>query len=179
MYELGKKDEVIGLKVTDLVPLSDIWQRPTSMPRVGENEVVLCGYNQGLGERMIVCESLQDMQELYDAYAGGGALNILWYRGKTTKAVILGLGPDEGIAGGVINQSAPDAPAEVKEVLAAYAKGNPGAARVLSERAKDFTSAKQVEELVGWPLSEHSLERTGDIWNRFKAEPGSVCKEEA
>lgn len=79
------------------------------------------------------------------------------------------LGPDEGIAGSVINQYAPDAPAEVKEALAAYAKGNPGAARVLSERANSFTSAKQVEELVGWPLSEHTLERTGDIWDRFRS----------
>lgn len=85
------------------------------------------------------------------------------------KIKVFELGPDEGIAGHVINQFAPNAPEEVKQALAAYAMGNPGAARVLSERANNFTSAGQVEQLVGWSLNEHSLERTGDIWDRFKS----------
>jgi hypothetical protein len=29
-----------------------------------------------------------------------------------------------------------------------------------------FTTAK--EDLVGWPLSQHSLERVCQIWDRFK-----------
>ncbi|MCG2685785.1 hypothetical protein L6258_00250 [Candidatus Parcubacteria bacterium] len=82
--------------------------------------------------------------------------------------VVFELGPDESIARAVINQHAPNAPDEVKKAIADYAKGNPGAARVLAERATTFTSASQVEELVGWPLSEHSFERPGEIWDRFK-----------
>jgi hypothetical protein len=79
------------------------------------------------------------------------------------------LGSDEGIVSNVINDYAGNAPEEVKKALAAYAMGNPGVALVLAKRAKDFTTAKQVEDLVGWPLSQHSLERTGDIWDRFKS----------
>src|SRR5258706_10518903 len=31
---------------------------------------------------MIVCDSVDDMQYLYDAYAGGGALRIKWYKAE-------------------------------------------------------------------------------------------------
>lgn len=78
------------------------------------------------------------------------------------------LGPDRGLASMIINRNAPDVPVEVKEALADYAMGNPGAASVLSKLSMGFTTAKQVEDLVGWPLSEHNMERTGEIWNRFR-----------
>lgn len=55
--------------------------RPATMPVVPEGSSLICGYDQGLGERMFVCESLEDMQTLYDAYAAGGALSINWYTG--------------------------------------------------------------------------------------------------
>ena len=169
MYELGKKDDVLDVKVTDLGQLPNIWQRPTSFPFAGPDKVVVCGYDQGLGERLIVCESLQDMQVLYDKYAAGYALTIHWYRGCVgTKVVTFTLGPDSGIAGGIINRIAADAPQAVKEAIAKFAAGNTGAATVLSKRAKDFQTAEQVEKLVGWPLSEHSPKRAGEIWDRFK-----------
>ncbi len=79
MFELGKKSEISGADL--LKPLS-IFGRPTKMPTLVGNERVICGYDQGLGERMFVCGNLQDMQELYDSYARGGALNIHWYKGE-------------------------------------------------------------------------------------------------
>lgn len=82
--------------------------------------------------------------------------------------IVFELGPDKGIAGSVINQFAPNAPEDVKKALADYAKSNPGVARVLSQRAANFKTASEVEALVGWPLSQHSLERTGEIWDRFR-----------
>jgi len=42
-----------------------------------------------LGERIIVCESLEDMQELHSAYALGGALNLRWYKGEDPGFVTL------------------------------------------------------------------------------------------
>ncbi len=54
----------------------------------------ICGYNQGLGERLFVCETLDDMCELYDGYARGGALEIQWYLGNDVGFVI-GLPPVE------------------------------------------------------------------------------------
>ena len=82
MIELGKKDEIFG--VEKLKPLGEQVgsNRPTEMPRLGPDHKVICGYDQGLGERMIVCESLEEMQQLYDAYAKGGALHIHWYSGS-------------------------------------------------------------------------------------------------
>jgi hypothetical protein len=79
MQLLGKKSEIFGAEL--LKPLS-LYGRPTAMPRIPQNHSVLCGYDQGLGENIYVCESLEDMQQLYDAYAQGGALTIRWYTGE-------------------------------------------------------------------------------------------------
>ena len=57
---------------------------------------------------------------------------------------------------------------EVTEAIHAYAKGNPGVAVVLSKHAACLKTAADVEELVGWPLSVHTIERTGDIWDKLK-----------
>jgi len=57
---------------------------------------------------------------------------------------------------------------EVTEAIHAYAKGNPGVAVVLSKHAACLKTAVDVEELVGWPLSVHTIERTGDIWDKLK-----------
>lgn len=80
LAELGKKDEIFGAEL--LQPLQGIYDRPTRMPHLPEGHRVICGYNQGLGERIFVCNTLEGMQELYDAYDSGGALSIRWYSGK-------------------------------------------------------------------------------------------------
>jgi len=83
MIELGKKSEIFGAE--KLEPLNPISfggiGRPMVMPRVPQDHKVICGYDQGLGERIFVCETLEEMQYLYDAYARGGALRIHWYSG--------------------------------------------------------------------------------------------------
>ncbi len=76
MLELGKKDEIFGAELLKPLPL---YGQPTSMPRLQQGEKVICGYDQGLGERMIVCDNLEEMQTLYGHYAQGGALRIHWY----------------------------------------------------------------------------------------------------
>ena len=78
MIELGKRDEIFGIEM--LVKLS-ISGKPTSMPSVPDDHSVMCGFDQGLGEKLYVCESLEDMQHLYDSYAKGMALRITWYSG--------------------------------------------------------------------------------------------------
>jgi len=78
MYELGKKDEIFG--ADKLVPLN-ISRKPTEYPALKEGEKVICGYDQGLGERLFVCDNLEDMQRLYAGYYSGGALSIQWYKG--------------------------------------------------------------------------------------------------
>ncbi len=173
MYKLGMKTEVMGSELTNLKSIIPaIYGRPSSMPHIWEtNAKVVCGFDQGLGEKMFVVESLQDMQELYDKYAAGYAVNISWYIATIApKAGSPKLGPDYGIAGNVINQLAKELPLEVKQALAKYSMGNPGAATVLAQQAQSlfFTTVKQVEDLVGWPLSEHTEKRASELWDRFK-----------
>lgn len=79
MIELGNRKDLFG---TELLKPLDVRGRPKSMPFVPAGCKVICGYDQGLGERMFVCETTTDMQELYDAYARGGALQIRWYSGE-------------------------------------------------------------------------------------------------
>lgn len=86
------------------------------------------------------------------------------------KVKVFELGPSVAIAKSIIEHLLPNAVPEVKKAVGDYAMGNPGAARVLAEHAKDFKTAKEVESLVGWALDDHTLERTGDIWDRFKDE---------
>jgi hypothetical protein len=52
------------------------------MPSLQSEDKVICGYDQGLGERLFVIDSLEDMQKLQDNYARGGAINIYWYIGN-------------------------------------------------------------------------------------------------
>ncbi len=167
MEELGKKDFLVGTLLTELNPLS-LFGRPTNLPSVPLNHKIICGFDMGFGEKMFVCDNLEEMQERYDKYAQGWASRISWYTSRIERINYIHLAPSFGIAGSIINAEAPNAPLEVKLILASYAKGNSGAAKVLSVRAAYFTTAKQVEELVGWPLSEHSLDRTSEIWDRFK-----------
>ena len=84
MIELGKKSEIFGADKLRLLNLSG-W--PNRMPTLVGKERVICGYNQGLDERMFVCESVEDMQRLYDAYARGGAISICWYIGDDSRFV--------------------------------------------------------------------------------------------
>ena len=170
MRELGKKEEVLGREVRGLVPISRLHGRPTSMPHTDPGTDVVCGYDQGLGERLFLCNDLADMQRLYDNFAKGGALNICWYQAQVMNVGVAGLGLDRVLARRVIEQFAPDAPEGVKDAIAQYASGNLGAARVLSERASEegFTDASEVTDLVGWPLSEHSVNRSVDIWDNLR-----------
>jgi len=90
MYELGPKSEIFG--VDRLQKLSrgmldadipvDKDGMPTAMPKLNEGEYIVAGYDQGLGETMIVCESVEDMKELQNDLNQGGALRINWYKGN-------------------------------------------------------------------------------------------------
>ena len=92
MFELGKRSEIFGAEL--LKSLSIGYGRPSQMPSLPKGHDVICGYDQGLGERMFVCKSLEDMQQLYDAYASGGALYIYWYSGEDV-VFIRALGTEE------------------------------------------------------------------------------------
>jgi hypothetical protein len=78
--DLGNKEEMF---VADQFAELDLGRlRPDAMPELPDGHSLICGYEQqGLGERMIVCDTLEDAQTLFDAWARGGALRIKWYVG--------------------------------------------------------------------------------------------------
>jgi hypothetical protein len=59
---------------------------------------------------------------------------------------------------------------EVEQAIVDYAMGNGGAAAVLTEQAirRGLTTAKEIEQLVGWPLSQHTYEMTEAIYDNLK-----------
>ena len=73
------------IPTNEYVFMGDGSLRPTQMPILAEGQVCICGYDQGLGEMMLLCKSLDDMQKAWDAYAQGWALIIKFYRGKQTR----------------------------------------------------------------------------------------------
>ena len=84
MIELGKKAEFtaatpFALFLSIQPPERVGHRRPEKVPTLSDGWKLVCGYDQGLGERLFVCENVADAQELYDAYARGGALDIHWY----------------------------------------------------------------------------------------------------
>jgi hypothetical protein len=79
VIELGKKSEIFG--ADKLVPLQ-MYGKPERMPKLITGHKLICGYDQGLGERLFVCESLVEAQQLYDSYYNGGAIRINWYSGE-------------------------------------------------------------------------------------------------
>lgn len=89
MIELGMKNKIFGAELLIPIQLYQISSdycsgRPDKMPDLDEKkqEKVIAGYDQGLGERIIVCETLEEMQQLHDKYAAGWALNLNWYKGN-------------------------------------------------------------------------------------------------
>lgn len=53
------------------------------MPHLETDEKVICCYDLGLKEKFIICETLEDMQELFTIYTEGKAIRINWYIDKS------------------------------------------------------------------------------------------------
>lgn len=79
MIEIGTKENTPESANYTKVMLNG---RPdaANMPKLpSANHRVVCGYIQYKEERLLVCDSLEEMQHLYDAYYRGGAVRINWY----------------------------------------------------------------------------------------------------
>lgn len=98
MIQLGRKNELTaaGLQLTHvgMWEISDPpdWRRPVRMPpSLGENERLLCSYDQwGMGfEILILCENVEDMQQLWDKYARGAAMGVDWFKTDNKEVTML------------------------------------------------------------------------------------------
>jgi hypothetical protein len=92
MIDVGLKKDNPGADA--LVPVGDPlmqpWRelygdrqgRPNKMPYLPEGHSLFAGYVQieSQGERLFLCDTLEDLQHLWDSYAVGGALvSPTWY----------------------------------------------------------------------------------------------------
>ena len=85
VYEIGKKSEIFGADLLQPLRLSygeTRDGRPVAMPRVPEGHKLICGLDVRIYEKLYVCETVEDMQQLYDHYAEGMTLSINWYSGS-------------------------------------------------------------------------------------------------
>jgi hypothetical protein len=86
MIDAGMKASAPGAEALELVPNPPIagWRdpsgRPRQLPRLAEGHRLFAGFDQGRGEKLILIETLEDAQAVWDAYAGGGAIySPTWY----------------------------------------------------------------------------------------------------
>lgn len=82
----GAKAE-INVTAVSRRPL-EVYGRPMSLPHLSMGEQIVGVYDQGLGKKDALCESLADMQRLYDSYAAGYALSLEWFAVKTKTSSI-------------------------------------------------------------------------------------------
>lgn len=80
MHELGKKGDLSGVELLEPIQSGKL----QTWPQLKKGFDLVCGYDQGLGERMIVCENMDDVKILNDGYSKGNALSIKWYQGPDT-----------------------------------------------------------------------------------------------
>jgi hypothetical protein len=80
MMELGMKHEIFG--ADKLRPFQGIRISNPVMPVLPPNTTLLCGFDQGLGERLLTIASLEDIRRVIEAYEAGFALRLHWYTGE-------------------------------------------------------------------------------------------------
>jgi hypothetical protein len=69
----------------------------------------------------------------------------------------------------IIDQEMAEAPQEVKTLIATYAQGNPGAARLIARGCKGMTDTASVVAFIGWDAASGLQEAGHDIYDRLKS----------
>ncbi len=173
MQEHGKQNDASGnIRLTQL-PLKrgnhlDSQGRPIRMLFLSDESQLVAGVEWNDQVTLYACSSLDDMQYVWDKAVELGVNHVTWYvKRQVVDRTILRVNPIEPVIKRIINICAPQIPEEVQQAIVAYARGFAGTAQVLAQQAKRYSTATQVEELVGWPLHEHTQQRVLEIWRRF------------
>lgn len=88
MKNLGQESNlhIKGLSYLSVNLTSD--SKITQYPKVGPEKNIICAFNRcgidGMAD-MIICESLQDMQQLQNEFNNGMALQISWFTAPISK----------------------------------------------------------------------------------------------
>jgi hypothetical protein len=168
-------------------------EEPYRMPLMDLDESLVCVLDMGLQQECFLVENLADAKAVWRDSITRGALGIEWYLRQTRplgRVTSKPYDPQASVAElrqalkSIMDPSATDDPLRraimdiakdnnvsltlvVIKAIEGYALGNLGIANRLTHRSLTFT-VKEVEELVGWPLSQHNAARVSDIWDRFR-----------
>lgn len=86
MIDLGYKEDMLDKDEFLLLTIPKSQRTgngyPTAMPTVPKGHRIFCGHTRRSKEQIYLCESLQDMQKLFDGYTKGLASNIVWYHAE-------------------------------------------------------------------------------------------------
>ncbi len=173
MHELGKRNDASGNTRLTRLPLQrgnhlDSQGRPIRMLCLSDESQLVAGVDWNDQVTLYACSSLDDMQYVWDKALELGVNHVTWYvKRQEVDSTVLQVNPIEPVIRKIVNLCAPRATEEVQQAIMAYALGFAGTARVLAQQAKTYSTATQVEELVGWPLHEHTQHRVLEIWRRF------------
>lgn len=85
MITLGKKTEIYE---ATFHPIFNVKKGEKTMPKIPEGHVLVCGADQGLGEVMYICRSVEDINYLIERCNMGYALMLKWYSSGDTGYVI-------------------------------------------------------------------------------------------
>lgn len=111
MVRLGKREEAFGTELLQPIavtteqeyrvgPANVIFAEPDGRPRgwrIQEGQRVIAGYDEGAGEHLVVCQNLNDLAQVYNAYSRGDIMQPHWY-----------VGPDPGFLTIIAPQEAPN-----------------------------------------------------------------------
>jgi hypothetical protein len=77
--------------------------RPTAMPELAEGQSLVCEYVRAPGMPSLnptyICDTVDDMQQLFDGCAGGGAIQLNWYITNELVKILVGEAAERWLKG--------------------------------------------------------------------------------
>ncbi len=79
MLELGLKSGIVSKEIFEKINVPD-GPRLSQPPRLKDGFCLVCGIDEGQGERLYVCRSSSDIHEMNKRYGMGAARGMNWYQ---------------------------------------------------------------------------------------------------
>ena len=78
IVELGRKSQI---EKPDRLREFSIDQYPAKMPKIPKGDMIVCGIEQdgAEGERIFLCDTLKDMQDLWRKHTAERGVHLSWY----------------------------------------------------------------------------------------------------
>ncbi|MFZ2836369.1 MAG: hypothetical protein WAZ21_03540 [Candidatus Saccharimonadales bacterium] len=78
MIVAGDRSRCYGLENLQRVKIS-LSERPIAMPQLPEGHHLFAIYDRLSGEQVVLCETVEDVQQLWDGYNRGGLITLAFH----------------------------------------------------------------------------------------------------